>query len=223
MSYSWDRPLLRMTLVVLMGCGVARPVSAQTPELVFDPAAVAQLVESTARLLQLVGLNTQDLAALTNLGPILELASQITALLPEIQSITATFDARTQGWQSLMATVPCTASAQLAWLTQASEWGRHGSSEALVAMRLVGRTVGFLQNLLSLVSTISSLFGTTSGLQLNAALTSVTVVELQKLQVVLMPAQQVLMGGQMITQMTQLSNSCLSAQRFGGWGTFTTY
>jgi hypothetical protein len=150
--------------------------AAQIP--VTDVAATAQLVMNVASMLELVGLNTKDLAALANMAPIMDILNQLAALTPQIQAIAAQVEARNLGWYSRMATIPCTAQARSEWMISAADWGRQGADEALGAMRLLGQRVALMNTLMTLVSSIASLFGTTSGLQMVSALNSVTVVEL---------------------------------------------
>lgn len=190
----------------------------------FDSAAVAQLVTTVASLLEIVGLTTQDLAALGSFATVIEIATELTILAGQIQGIVELIEARGDGWRARMMTVPCLARDWNTWLYDASGWGREGASEALWTATLLRRTIALLQTLLRITQAIESLIGgTTSGLQTMTALTSVTIVQLQQLHVMLAAHQQVLVGREIIELMRELSRQCIRANRYQNWGSFTEY
>lgn len=188
---------------------------------VFDGSNLAQNVMTVAHLLQIIGMTSRDLASLTNIGPILQILAQLQAVMNDITIVVSQVERRMVGWGQLTATIPCTSRDLRSWNGQAAEWARQGAAEARMVTTLLHRTVGLIQNLTQLVGMIGGLFGTTSGLQSVSALTSVVAIEVQKMQAMTLPFQQVVLGQQQMEQVNQLASICIQNRLFESWGTVT--
>jgi conjugal transfer/entry exclusion protein len=202
-------------------CASAGPAWGQL--LVLDPAVVAQTTATVSHLYTVIRMMTQDLAAFTQLGVVVQLLQQVASIEQEISGLAAELTLLSQGWSQLQTSAVglCQAEMLRGWKGQAVQWNRRAESHALSAQSLLARSTGLLQTLLALIGSIERLTGTTSGLQSTSALMGVTVTQLEQLKQVLTPPHMAAMGRSLTDSVVAEASLCLQQQRFRDWGTYT--
>lgn len=197
------------------------PPQAEAQYAVIDVAAIAQLMESLAVLMEIVGLNVKDLAAMATMGPILELIRQVGVLAAQVQNEARIIRQIAKGWGVLLdpVTMPCTAADARSWNYRASEFSRMSISQIILLRGLIDQTIEMLATLAQVLTLIAIITGTTSGAQLSAALLARTSVALDAMRTKTDGFQTIVMGGQAIEHMNVLIGDCLARKRFADWGT----
>jgi hypothetical protein len=207
-------------LLALVASGsVPRPAQGYvTP--VIDAANLQQSLVQVAYLLQMVGLNIKDLAALPNLAHLTNVLSRLQGVVNQTQGLMGEIDARAFGWHGLASMNPCTATALADWNYQAASWGRQASALMQRVTSLSSATLDLVHELMTLITSIA---GTTSGLQTVTGYMAQLVTETQTLRTVSLPYQQEMQGGRIIESVNQIASICVQRSLMNGWGTVTRF
>ena len=215
------RQAVAVVVIVCLLVMLCPPPQAEAQYAVIDVAAIAQLMESLAVLMEIVGLNVKDLAAMATMGPILELIRQVGVLAAQVQNEARIIRQIAAGWGILLDPVnlPCTAIEARSWNYRASEFSRMSISQIILLRGLIDQTIEILATLAQVLTLIAIITGTTSGAQLSAALLARTSVVLDALRTKTDGFQTIMLGGQAIEHMNVLIGDCLAQKRFADWGT----
>lgn len=215
----------RVTAVVLLVMQLSLfwpPRQADAAMAVFDAAAVTQLIASVRNLTQILGLNVRDLSALSNLGPLLALATEIADMASHWQTFLDTLTALSERWGILTDddNVPCTPADKVAWHLEAAQLARRGTQEVWQLHRLLRESTALLQSLVRILQLIPVIAGTTSGLQTVGGLVGHMSAEMKTLQLEMATVQAIMTGAEAIERVTVLMDECMMRGRMGGWGQY---
>ena len=183
---------------------------------VIDGANLTQAITQVSYLLNIIGLNIKDLAALPNLAQLTNVLSRIQGVVNQMQGLMGEIDARAFGWNGLANMNPCTGTALADWNYQAASWGRMGASLMQRVTSLSSSTLDLVNELMTLITSIA---GTTSGLQTVTGYMAQLVTETQTLRTAALPYQQEMQGGRIIESVNQIASICLQRSTLHGWGT----
>lgn len=203
---------------MLIGVSLPRPAAAQWQ--VIDMANLGQAVLQVSHLVQMLGLHVKDLSALAQVGQLVSVLDRLNAVANRLQSLMAQVDARAFGWNGLASMSPCGSAALAEWNYQAASWARQAAALMQQVSSLSSETLGLLNEMMTL---ITSIVGTTSGLQTITGLMAQLVTETQTMRAIAIPFQQEMQGGRIMEQVNQLASICLQRSLLQGWGTTRTW
>jgi hypothetical protein len=183
---------------------------------VIDTANLIQAGYQVARLIEMLGLSRQDLSALANAGQLITVLTRLQAVANQMITLMDAVEARAFGWQGLAAMNPCSGTALANWNHQAASWARQGVSLMSQVTSISSATLNLLNELMML---ITSIVGTTSGLQTVTGLLAQAVTETQSLRTAAIPFHQDMQGGRIIEHVNQIATICLQRGLLNGWGT----
>lgn len=214
------RRLVAVALILSVLVMLATPHQASGQLAVVDVGAITQLMMTLQVTMEMLGLNVRDLAALAQIGPILQLAQQIGVLAVQIQNEARIIAAIAKGWGVLLdpEMLPCTSRDVRDWNLQASGYARAGLHQLILVNALIDQTIELIATMVQILSLITIISGTTSGAQVAAALQASTVSQLASMQQKMRSFQTIMMGVTAIDQVNTLASDCLARARYTGWG-----
>jgi hypothetical protein len=211
-------PIGFMAFLLMVCLGLPRSALAQLA--VEDLGVLGQMLTSVAALAELVGLSTDDLQALASMGPVMAMADQVVVLSSQLRAIGAQVTAFSDGWVQMGSAELCSEREIASWLSQAIPFAREGSRRVLQIHAVLWQLDQALTTMTQIVLLIPLIGGSTSGLQVNAALLSVTQSELRRLQGVMTPYAQLMIADTLIDQVVGVGSLCAAPKRMHGFGVY---
>jgi hypothetical protein len=188
---------------------------------VFDLSVMTQMVLQVSQTVELVQASAANLATLSDMAYVSQVATQVAEVSMEVQTIATQLAGRGSLWAALTHSngLPTTAAGLMAWNGQAASLANTCLQEAMQAQTILSGAVRTLEGLTRAISLVAGLAGNKAGFQALTALTATLTNETIRLQASAASFQQAMMGGSMISMVNELVTVRLTQNRFEGWGT----
>ena len=160
-------PLIRRVVVlILLACLLPVQCSVVTAQMaVFDASAYVQSVLEVAHTLNIVQLTLRDLAPMTEMGLVFELAVELQSIMTQVEGLTRAMEQRLAIYRTRRE--PVTSFRELAeFRSSVNQMCLAAQMDALTTQNLLSRMVRLLSTVQGMMNTLQQLLGSVAGMQM---------------------------------------------------------